>query len=103
MYSHRKAARRFSFVLNPGGIVIGYIFTLFATVVGMGAFPFSNVWVALPFVVVGAFFVVAFPVLVMVYLFFIWKFLNFARRLLFPIDQSQMTNKSSLQQKDQQP
>ena len=79
MYSNSKAAGRFSFLLNPAGIVIGYILTLFAIVAGAGAFPFSKIWMALLFVVVGAFFVVAVPVLVMVYLFFTWKIFTVLR------------------------
>ena len=50
--------------------MIGYLLTLFAVVAGIGAFPFSNIWMGLLFVVVGVSFVVAVPVLVTVYLFF---------------------------------
>jgi hypothetical protein len=104
MYFQSKAAERFSFLLHPAGIVIGYILTLFAVVAGATAFPSSNVWMALLFVVVGAFFVVAISVIVMTYLFFIFGFfgalMNFARRLLFGADQSQMTSNSFHRQKD---
>ena len=51
MYSRSMAAGRFSFLRNPAGIVNGYILTLFAIVAGTGAFPFSNIWMALLFVV----------------------------------------------------
>jgi len=107
MYSNSKAAGRFSFLLNPAGIVIGYILTLFAIVAGAGAFPFSKIWMALLFVVVGAFFVVAVSVLVMVYLIFTWKIFtalrNFARRFCFGTVrtlESQRLSKSSHQRKD---
>ena len=104
MYSHRKFARRFSFLLSPGGIVFGYLFTLFAVVAGMGAFPFSRFWLGLLFVVVGAFFVVAVSVLVIVYLFFAFAFLaalvKLGRRFLFGADRSQTTNKPFFLRKD---
>ena len=74
MYFQSKVAERFSFLLNPAGIVIGYVCTLFAIVAGMVAFPFSKIWMALLFVVVGAFFVVAIPVIVMVHLSFMCAF-----------------------------
>ncbi len=104
MYSHCKAARRFSFLLSPGGIVFGYILTLFAVVVGMGAFPFSRFWLGLLFVVVGAFFVVAVSVLVIVYLYLAFALLaalmNIGRRFLFGADRSQTTNTPFFLKKD---
>jgi hypothetical protein len=107
MYFQSKAARRFSILRNPAGIVIGYILTLFAIVAGAGAFPSSTIWMALLFVVVGTFFVVGISVIVMVYLFFMWKFFTarrgFARRLLFRADQSQMPNKPSILSKALEP
>ena len=54
---------------SPAGIVIGYLVALFAVVAGTVAFPFSSIWMTLLFVVVGAFFVVAVPVIVMTYVF----------------------------------
>jgi hypothetical protein len=107
MYSRSMAAGRFSFLRNPAGVAIGYVLTLFAIVAGAGAFPFSNIWMALLFVMVGAFFVVAVPVLVMVYLFFFLTvcraLMALRRRLRFGTDrthESQRSSKSSLQQKD---
>ena len=107
MYYRSKAAGSFSFLRRPGRILVGYILTLFAIVAGAAAFPFSKFWMALLFVVVGAFFVVAVSVLVMVYLFFTWKIFtalrNFARRFCFGTvrrHQSQRFGKSSLQQND---
>jgi hypothetical protein len=103
MYSKSKTAGRFSFLLSPAGIVIGYILTLIAIVAGTAMFPSSNAGLALLFVVVGAFFVVSVPVLVTVYLFFMCALVaglrSLARRLIFGADRSQMTNKSSLQHK----
>ena len=58
MYFQSKAARRFSFLLSPAGIVIGYILTLFAVVAGVVAFPFSSIWMGLLCILVGEFFVV---------------------------------------------
>ncbi len=110
MYSRSMTAGRFSFLLNPAGIVIGYILTLFVIVAGAGVFPSSKIWMALLFVVVGAFFVVAVPVLVVVYLFFMWKFFtairSFARRFCFGTirwQESQWFRKSFLQRKDLEP
>jgi hypothetical protein len=107
MYSHRKSVRRFSFLLHPAGIVIGYILTLFAIVAGAAAFPSSNVWMAPLFVVVGAFFVVAISVIVVSYLFFICAFfaalMNFGRRFCFGrvrMHASQWSSKLSQRQKD---
>jgi hypothetical protein len=34
MDAHRKAAQCFPFLLRPAGIVIGYLFSLFAVVAG---------------------------------------------------------------------
>ena len=102
MYFQSKAAIRFAFLRNPGSIVIGYILTLFAIVGGAAAFPSSTIWMTLLFVVVGAFFVVAVPILVMTYLFFTWKFFtvlrSFARRFCFGT--VRRLSKSSRHQKD---
>jgi hypothetical protein len=107
MHSRSTAARRFSFLRNPAGIVIGYILTLFAIVAGAAAFPFSKFWMALLFVVVGIFFVVAISILVIVYLFFMFGFfgalINLARRLRLGADQSQATTKPSLLRKNVEP
>jgi hypothetical protein len=107
MYSQSKAAGRFSLLLSPDRILIGYILTLFTIAAGAAAFPSSNVWMALLFVVVGVFFVVAIPVLLMTYLFFMWNFFtaltSFARRFYFGTacrHQSQRLSKSSHQRKD---
>jgi hypothetical protein len=107
MYSQRKAVRRFSFLRNPAGIVIGYILILIAVVAGAGAFPLSRIWMALLFVVVGAFFVVAISVIVMAYLFLMCAFFtalrSFARRFCFGsvrMHESQWLSKSSHQQID---
>jgi hypothetical protein len=107
MYSQRKTAGRFSFLLSPAGIVIGYILTLFAIAAGTAAFPFSKIWTALFFVVVGAFFVVSVSVLVTVYLFFMCALFaglrRFARRLIFGADGTQMTSKLSHLRKNLEP
>jgi hypothetical protein len=99
-----KAPERFSFLLSPGGIVIGYIVTLFAAVAGVGFFPFSMISIGLLFVVVGAFAVVAVPILVMVYLTFVVVICRAAmalgRRLFSGANSSQMTNKLFLFRKD---
>jgi hypothetical protein len=104
MYSQSKTAGRLAFLLSPAGIVIGYILTLFAIVAGTAAFPFSKIWTALLFVVVGAFFVVSVPVLVTVYMFFMCALFaglwSLARRLIFGADRSQLTSKSSHLTKD---
>jgi hypothetical protein len=68
MSAQSKAAQRLSFHLCPAGIVIGYLLTLFAVVAGVVAFPFSSIWMGLLFVLVGAFFVVAIPIILMAYL-----------------------------------
>jgi hypothetical protein len=81
-----KAVGRFSFRLGVPGIVVGYIVALFAVVAGAVAFPFSNIWMGLLFVVVGAFVVVVVPVTVVAYLVLIVAFYRaftaLGRRLL---------------------
>jgi hypothetical protein len=81
---------RFSLRLGPAGIVVGYVLALFGVVAGVVAYPFSSIWLGLLVVVIGAFFVVAVPVLVIVYLFFmiaVYRGLTaLARRLLFGTD-----------------
>jgi hypothetical protein len=110
MYSRSKAAGRFSFVLNPVGIVIGYLLTLLAIVAGLLASPFSSILMGLFSVLVGSFFLVAIAVISMTSLFLtlaFWAaFTRFGRRLLFGEDQrseSQWTSKSSPLQKDVAP
>jgi hypothetical protein len=61
-------ARQSSFWLSPAGFVIGYLLALFAATAGVACFPFSILSLGLLFVVVGVFFVVAIPVIVMAYL-----------------------------------
>ena len=107
MFAQSNVVERFLFRVGPAGIVVGYVLALFGVVVGVVAFPFSNIWFGLLFVVIGAFFVVAVPVLVVVYLFFlfaIWRgVIAIGRRLLFWISRkyrSQMTSKWSLQPKE---
>ena len=51
----------------PGWNLVGYLVVLFAVVAGTVAFPFSSIWMALLFVVVGAIFVVAIPMIVIAY------------------------------------
>ncbi len=68
MSARSRTARCSSFLLSPGGILIGYLIILFAVTAGVVAFPFSSVLFGLLFVVVGTFFVVAVPIVVMVYL-----------------------------------
>lgn len=90
MSASSRIARRVSFPLSPGGIVIGYLIALFAVTAGVVVFPFSSVSIGLLWVVVGAFFVVAVPIVVMVYLFFLIAFyravIGLGRRLLFGSD-----------------
>jgi hypothetical protein len=65
MSARDDAARRFSLVPGPAGIVIGYVLALFAVVAGTVVHPFSSIWMILLFMLVGAFFVVAVSVIVM--------------------------------------
>ncbi len=87
MYYESKVAERFSFLVNPAGIVVGYIVALFAIVAGSVAFPFSKIWMTLLFVVVGIFFVVSISVIVMAYVFIIVAvyrgLMALGRRVLF--------------------
>jgi hypothetical protein len=82
-----KAVGRFSIRLGVPGIVVGYIVALFAVVAGMVAHPFSNIWLGLLFFLVGAFFVMAVPVIVMAYLFLMVAvyraLMALGRRLIF--------------------
>jgi hypothetical protein len=84
-------ARRSSFWLSPAGIVLGYLLTLFAATAGVVAFPFSTVFLSMLFFVVGVFFVVAIPVVVLAYLLMIIAilrgFVSISRRLAFGSDQ----------------
>jgi hypothetical protein len=57
-----------SFWHSRAGVVFGYLLALFAATAGVVYFPFSIVSLGLLFVVVGAFFVVAIPVIVFAYL-----------------------------------
>jgi len=79
-------ARRPSIWLSPAGIVLGYLFTLFTATAGVVRFPFSTVSLSVLFVVVGVFFAVATPVIVMAYvcmlIAFCRGFTNLARRLV---------------------
>ncbi len=107
MSARSRTARRSSILLSPGGIVIGYVIILFAVTARVVAFPFSGVSIGLLCVVVGAFFVVAVPIVVMVYLFFLIAFcravIGLGRRILFGADQdsvSQRTGNRSVLQKD---
>ncbi len=84
--------RRFSFVLSPPGILIGYLLALFTVTAGVVAFPFSIVPLGLFFVVVGAFAVVAIPVIVMAYVLMAITFtraiMGLGRRLLLGASQN---------------
>jgi len=107
MSARSRTARRFSFLLSPGGIVIGYVVILLAVTAGVVAFPFSSVSFGLLFVVVGAFFVVAVPIILMAYVSMVIALsralMGLGRRLLFGADQdseSQRKGKPSLLQKD---
>lgn len=110
MAAHSRTARRFSFLLSPGGIIFGYLIALFAGTAVVGAFPFSSISFAPLFVVVGAFFVVAVPIVVMVHLFLLIAFcravIGLGRRILFGADhnaESLSNGKKSPLEKDVEP
>jgi hypothetical protein len=101
---------RFLFRVGPAGIVVGYVLALFGVVAGVVAYPFSSIWLGLLYVVIGAFFVVAISVNVIVCLFFIIAIkrglMAIGRRLLFGADQrseSYRMSESSNSQKDPVP
>ncbi len=103
-------ARRFSFWLSPAGIVIGDLLALFAATAGVVSFPFSSISLGLLFVVVGAFFVVAIPVIVLAYLLMAMTvaraLMGLARRLLLGTDQhsgAQLIGKPCPLQEDLEP
>jgi hypothetical protein len=87
MSVHGRVARRFSFLLSPARIVIGYILALFAATAAVVTFPFSSISIGVLSVLVGAFFLVAIPVIVMAYVFMTIAFsralVGLGRRLLF--------------------
>jgi hypothetical protein len=87
------ARRRLSW-LSPARILPGYLLALFAATAGGVCFPFSIVSLGLLFVVLGAFFVVAVPVIVFAYLFMAITFsravMRLGRRLLFGSDQNSL-------------
>jgi hypothetical protein len=104
------APGRFSFLLNPVGIVIGYVLVLFGVVARVVAYPFSSIWLGLLVVVIGAFFVVAISVNVIVCLFFMVaiyrRLMAIGRRLLFGaahVSELQRTGKPSFLRKDLAP
>jgi hypothetical protein len=101
---------RFSFLLSPAGIAIGYVLALFAATAGVVVFPFSSISLGLLVVMVGAFFIVAIPVIVMTYLFMTIAvaraLMGLARRLLYGSDQNsgwQSVSKPSPLEKDLEP
>ena len=100
-------ARRASFWLSPAGILPGYLLALFAATAGVVCFPFSIVTLSLFMVMVGVFFVVAIPVIVLAYLFLTITIsraiMSLGRRLFFGTDQnsgSQRITESCPSQKD---
>ena len=110
MSVHSRVARRCSFLLSPAGIVIGYVLALFAATAGVVTFPFSSISLGLLLVLVGVFFVVAVPVIVMAYVLITITgsraLMSLGRRLLFGADQSpvwQGTTRPSVLQKDPAP
>jgi len=80
------AQRRFSLLLSPAEIVIGYPAALVAVAAGLLVFPFSGILLGLFSVLVGAFLIVAIPVLLIVYVFMTIAvsraFIGIGRRLL---------------------
>jgi hypothetical protein len=80
------AQRRFSLLLSPAGIVVGYPVVLVALAGGLLAFPFSGIFLGLFAVLVGTFLIVAIPVLLIVYVFMTIAlaraFIGIGRRLL---------------------
>jgi hypothetical protein len=90
--------------------VIGYILALFAATAAVVTFPFSHISICVLSVLVGAFFIVAVPVIVMAYVFMTIAFsralVGLGRRLLFGADQNPVwrgTTRPSLLQKDPAP
>jgi Na+/citrate or Na+/malate symporter len=69
MSAQSKVIGRSPVLPSPGWIVIGYLVVLFAATAGVVIFPFSNIGLGLLFVVAGAFFVVAVPIIVIADLF----------------------------------
>jgi hypothetical protein len=106
MSAQSKLIGHLSVIPSPGRIIIGYLLGLLAATAGVALYPFSNISMGLFFVTIGAFALVAVPVLVMVYLFLIvvgYRALNkLGRRLLFDPDHGsafQGASKSFLNQK----
>jgi hypothetical protein len=106
MSAQSKLIGRLSVLPSPGRIIIGYLLALFAATAGVAFYPFSNISMGLFFVTIGAFALVAVPVLVLVYLFFLvagYRALTaLGRRLLFGPNHGsafQMASKSSRDQK----
>ena len=90
MSALRNVVERCLFRVGPAGIVVGYVLALFGVVAGVLAYPFSSIWLGLLVVVIGAFFVVAISVNVIVCLFFMVAIyrglMAIGRRLLFRAD-----------------
>ncbi len=107
MSAQSNVVERFLFRVGPAGIVVGYVLALFGVVAGVVAYPFSSIWLGLLVVVIGAFFVVAISVDVIICLFFMVAINRglkaLGSRLLFGTHHSselQRMSKSSYLQKD---
>jgi hypothetical protein len=95
------------FPLQFNFAVIGYVLTLFAAVAGVVAFPFSMISMILLWIVVGAFFVVSVPIIlitdVLLVVGFYRAMMELGRRLFFrqdPYSESQSMSKTSFVDKD---
>jgi hypothetical protein len=90
MSAQAKIPKPFPVQFNFAVIVIGYVLTLFAAVAGVVAFPFSMISLILLWIVVGAFFVVSVPIILLADVFLVVGFyraiMELGRRLFFRQD-----------------
>jgi hypothetical protein len=107
MSAQAKIPKPFPLQFNFALIVIGYVLTLFAAVAGVVAFPFSMISLILLWIVVGAFFVVSVPIILLADVFLVVGFyraiMELGRRLFFrqdPYSESQSMSKTSFMDKD---
>jgi prepilin signal peptidase PulO-like enzyme (type II secretory pathway) len=92
MSAASKANQGSSFLRSPVGIAIGYLLVLFAATAAVVLFPFSIILMGLLLALVGAFLVVAIPVILASYLLLMIAFsralMGLGRRLLFGADRN---------------
>jgi hypothetical protein len=107
MSAQSNLIKRLSVIPAPGWIIVGYVLGLFAATAGVVAWPFSIITMGLFVFTIGVFFLMALPILVLVYMSLLVAAyrasIKVGRRLLFGEGHGsafERTSKSSLKQKN---